>query len=181
MLLLGYPLQWSGSAHWCARSCPKSRFFLGDLGHGLMHGHYMHIQGAFFILYYSSFNFSFKRCSGMVGMGRSTCRSRTTVGLSSQREQLGLIDDTFHITRTTSVIGRSNTIKIQILRGTPEKELGPGNSSCSFSGRLNSQAVPLRKRGRNRNMRRVLFDIQMIFRKSQMQLMKKTGRKSHQD
>jgi hypothetical protein len=30
-------------------------------------------------------------------------------------------------------------------------------------------------------MRLVLFDVQMIFRKKQMQLMKKTGRKCHQD
>lgn len=120
--------------------------------------------------------------SDMVGIGRSTCRSRVTTTLSSHREQVGLIDDTFRIIRKTSVIGRSNSLQIQVVGTKAQKDLEPVNASCSFSGRVNRQANPYSgKRGRKRNMRLVLFDIQMIFRKKQMQLMKKTGRKCHQD
>lgn len=181
MLLLGYTGRGRGAPLRCARSCPKSRFFRGDLGHGLMHGDYMHSQGKRIVLNYIKFKLWRIAGSGTVGMGRSTCRSRTTTKLSSQREQVGLLDDTFQVIRKTSVIGRSNSIKIHMVGGTAENMLDSGNSSCSFSGRLNSQAVPYRKRDGNKRMRRVLFDIQMIFRKRQIQLMKKTGRKCHQD
>ena len=174
--------QGSGAPLWCAQSCPKSRFLRGDLGHGLMHGDYMHIQGQWSILIRVLFKFTGIKVSGMVGVGRSTCRSRVTTTLSSHREQVGLIDDTFQIIRKTSIIGRSNSIKIQIIGSRAEKDLKTGNSSSSFSGRVNRQAVPYSgQRGRKRNMRLVLFDIQMIFKKRQMQLMKKAGRKCHQD